>query len=54
MGEKATLKMEPSLPAGNSRTSRPVAESHRRTRLPSATAIQWPSDEKRATYTNDP
>ena len=36
-------------PAGSSRTSRPVAASHRRTLLPSAAAISWPSGEKRAT-----
>ncbi len=49
VGENATLKMALLSPAGSSRTSRPVAASHRRTRLPLAHAIQWPSDEKRVT-----
>src|SRR6516165_5827740 len=49
VGENATLKMELPSPTDSSLASRPVAASHRRTRLPSADAIQWPSDEKRAT-----
>ena len=49
MGENATLEIKPFSTAGSSRTSRPVAASHRRTLLPLAAAISWPSGEKRAT-----
>jgi len=49
VGEKATLKTRAVCPGESSRTSRPLAASHRRTFLPSAAAISWQSGEKRAT-----